>query len=139
MKIDFDTKLFKVENIIKHNPEEILRKVITLDTKQEQMLLKSIYFNNCFVPVMYYIINESENDKHYFLKNSFIFTVLNKFLNDEIRISFIDGNNDIKNPLFSELKSSDKRIFTNYDIYTRLIICKNSKEMTETILNSDLL
>lgn len=137
MKTNFDTKIFHAKTFDKLNTEVINKKEI-LDPIQEQLLLKNIYFRNCLVPLTYLINIENTND-FYFLKNSFVYSVLRKFINNELKITFMLGNNDKESPLFSELKSQDKRIFENYEIYTRLIICNSTSEFEELKIHSQLL
>lgn len=135
----YDTKVFEKGIIERYNPEELLRKERVLNKEEEQILLKNILYKQEFlIPILYYVINDS-NKKHYFLKNGFIVKTLKRFLEDEIELNFVNGINDIKNPKYSQLKSADKRRFNNYKIYTRLINCKNSEELCNLILNSDLL
>lgn len=136
MELDWDTKILNLEILKKLYPQTLKHK--KLNPVQEQILLRNMYYKNCLVPILYII---GLNNKYYFLRNSNVYFALKRFITDNIRIEldYILGNYDKELPLFSELKSADKRRFLNYEFYTRMIYVKTEDELEQIISNSELL
>lgn len=131
---NYDTKEFNLDVFNKLNLITITEQR-EFDVVEEQIILKNIFENNGLIPTLYLI--EQKNKEFIVLKNKNILTVLNKFVNNEISLTWMKGLNEKENPLYNDLKSSDKRIFSNFSFRVKLFY--DVKDLTELVSLSTLI
>ena len=131
---NYDTKEFTIDIFNKKKLISITEQR-EFDVVEEQIILKNIFENNGLIPTLYLI--EQKNKEFIVLKNKNILTVLNKFVNNEISLTWMKGLNEKENPLYNDLKSSDKRRFFIFSFRIKLFY--EVKDLTELVSLSTLI
>ena len=142
MKLIYDTKEFSIQKL-QNIPIPDIKNVSFLgqmsatrasyhsdnNYAQKQAILNNIYNrNNCLIRNIFVAEVEAEL---FLLDGATAINTLTEFLNDEICIEDIIGNNDIVAPKYSDLKSAQKRKFRDFTFRTILIEAKNMKDLED--------
>jgi len=131
LKLDYDTREISFNDLKNCKTISYLKK--ELSEKNKNQFLFNVYNNQ--IGLTNNIILIEDEEEFYIVKGLEKIELLKDFYEDKIKIDFINGNN-IKNPYFSELKSSDKRKFKNCDRFRVVIVYKDIKDNTEEVIRT---
>ena len=141
MKLNYDTKEFQIDRLskLKIMPSKYNGQISATRENYhnnnnfiKNFLLNIYEGNNCLIRNIFLI--QFQNELSVIDGLNYI-EILNDFINDKVKLMGIIGNKDKKNPLFSELKSSQRRLFINFYFRTIVIQAKNEQDINHILIH----